>query len=111
MPLTKSSEVFLPNPFARLVWVSAPRPAPKRSPNVAVHPLIRPLCDDVSVVVNPAPDYRVEQLNQSFLLRRAVDPDYFADIIQEPLYVLGRRFDEKGTAVSSYILSEKVEAL
>jgi len=62
------------------------------------------------MVVRPASDHGVEQLDQGFLLRRAVRPDGFPDFIQERFRVLGRRLDEKLAAVFAYILSEKVEA-
>lgn len=63
------------------------------------------------MVIGPAPDHGIEQLDQSFLLRRAVRSDGFSDAIQERFHILGRRLDEKLTVVLAYILSKKVEAL
>src|SRR5579863_1366767 len=111
MSLIESSEVLLPNPCGRFPWVSTPRPAPERLPNVVIHHRVRPLCDDVSMVVRPATDHGVEQTDQSLLLHRAVLPDYLSNILQERVHVPGRRFNQKLAAVFAYILSEKVEAL
>lgn len=109
--MTKGPEVFQTNPFARFVRVSAPRPAPQCSPNVVVHRRVRPLCDDVPMVIGPAPDLGVEQINQGFLLRRAVQPDGLPDAVQKRFHVFGRRLDEKRAVVFAYILSEEIEAL
>ena len=62
-------------------------------PNVVVHRRVRLFCDNVSMVVSPAPDHRVEQTDQGFLLRRAVYPDGLPDFIQKRFHVLGRRLD------------------
>src|SRR5260370_36022870 len=93
MPMIESPEVLLPGPLARFIPVSAPRPAPERMPNVVIHRRVRPLSDDVSMVVRPAPDHGVEQTNQGFLLRGAVRPNDISDIIQERFHILDRRLD------------------
>lgn len=111
MPVTLSPEVLLPNPFGQFVWMSTPRPAPQRSPNVVIHRHVRLLCDDVPMVIRPASNHRIEQINQGFLLRRAVHPDGFPDAVQKRLYVFARRLNEKLAVVFAYILSEEVEAL
>jgi Group II intron, maturase-specific domain len=49
VPVIKSPEVFPPDPTAQFVWVSMPRPAPKRLPDVVIHRRIRPLCDAKNV--------------------------------------------------------------
>jgi hypothetical protein len=110
VPVIKSPEVFPPDPTAQFIWMSTSRPAPERLPDVVIHRRVRPLCDDVSMIVRPAPDHGVKQTNQVFLLRRAVHPDCVSDFGQERFNVLGRRLDQQLVAVFSYILSEKVEA-
>ncbi len=110
MAVTKRPVVSPPDPTARFIGVSAPRPAPKRLPNVEIHRRVRRLCDDVPMVVGPAPDHGVEQSNPGFLLRRSVRPDGLSDVIQKRLHVPGRRLDQQLAVVFAYILSEKVEA-
>ena len=65
----------------------------------------------MSMVVRPAPDLGIEQMDQSFLLHRAVHSDDLSDAFQERSHVLGRRLDEKLSVVLAYILPEKIEAL
>ena len=91
--------------------MSAPRPAPKCLPNVGIPYRVRPLCDDVPMVIRPASDHRVEQINQGFRLRRAVRLDGIPDFIQKRLHVPGRRLDQQLAVIFSYILSEKIEAV
>ena len=109
--MSESPKVFLPDPLARFIRVSTSRPTPKRLPDVVIHLSVHRLCDDVPMVIGPAPDLGIEQINQGFLLRRAVRPDGLSNVIQKRLHVFGRRLDEKFAAVFAYILSEKVEAL
>jgi hypothetical protein len=77
--------------------MSTPRPAPQRSPNVVIHRRVRLLCDDVPMVIRPAPNHRIEQINHGFLLRRAVHLDRFPDAVQKRFYVFGRRLDGRVT--------------
>ncbi len=94
VPVIKRPEVFPPDPTARFIRVSTLRPAPKRLPNVSIHRRVRPLCDDVPMVIGPTSDHGVEQINQGVLLRRAVCPDGLSDFIQERFHVLDRRLDQ-----------------
>ena len=62
------------------------------------------------MVIGPTPDLGIEQFNQGFLLRRAVHPDGFPELVQERFHVFGRRLDQKRAVVFAYILPEKIEA-
>src|SRR5258708_32305348 len=73
--------------------MSAPRPTPKRLPNVVIHLRAHRLCDDMSMVICPASDHGVEQIDRGFLRHCAAVPDGFPDLIQERFHVLGSWID------------------
>ena len=112
-PLARADgvEVTILYPSPRFFWMSASGPQPEPAPNLEVHPLERLCRHDVPMVVDPAPDDRVELTYQAFLTGGFVRIYDAPDFLQERVRVLLRRLDEQRAVEFAEMLSEEVEPL
>lgn len=60
-------EVLVPNPMARFVWVSTPRPLPQQGKDLMIDPRKGPFARPVLVILRPAPNDGVELHDQETL--------------------------------------------
>ena len=85
-------EILVPNPMARCLRVSSPRPPPQEGKDLMVDPRKRSLARPVLVILCPPPNDRVklhDQVSSDGLLVSLDDP---SEGVQEGLHVfLGRR--------------------
>jgi hypothetical protein len=103
--------VSLGNPVHRPVLMPPFGPTPEALPDDHLHFAERLCRRDMTVIICPAPDDRVEHLDQKLLFDRFVPADYLPDFFQESVLVFLGRFDQKFTAIFSDVHSEEVEPL
>jgi len=113
LPLMRTDgvEVTILHPSPRFFWMPASGPQPEPAPNLEVHPLERVRRHDVPMIVDPAPDDRVELTYQAFLAGGFVRINNPPDFLQERVRVLFRWLDEQCAVELAEMLSEEVKPL
>jgi len=112
-PLARADgvEVTILHPSPRFFWMPASGPQPEPAPNLEVRPLERFRRYDMPMIVDPAPDDRIELTYQAFLAVGFVRIDDAPDFLQERVRVLFRWLDEQRATELAEMLSEEVEPL
>ena len=111
-PLTKESpfvigcwtEVFLHYPFSGFVSMSPFSPTPQGLKNLRIHLTKHLLANNVTMIVCPTPDDRVELVDQVAGCGLFVGLDDCAYFGQECFDTFLRGFDEEFTLIFAYIL-------
>ena len=91
--------------------MSAFGPVPETLPQEVVHFLERRRGYHVAVVIDPAPDDRVECANETLLTLAAVLSDHFPHFFQEVARILPGRLDQQFAVPFAQVLTEEVEPL
>lgn len=106
-------EVFLLDPLAAFIRVSALRPLPQQLPEDMVHGRVGFLGDRVLVVISPAPDDRVQEFYEILLLGHLVRLDDTRHLFPEcPHVVLCRLMQVFSLLpVLPHVPAEKVESV
>ena len=104
-------EVFLPDPCVGFLGMSPLGPLPQHREDGVVHFAEGGFAHNMSVIVGPSSNFRVELCYQMSGVCLLVILHDFSDLLQERFDVLVRGFDEEFPLVLAYILSEKIEAV
>lgn len=80
-------------------------------PDRVVHRVEDFLCHRTRMILRPAPNFRVQEANQSFLGRCFVRLHHIPDVVQKGFRVLFGRFGEEFSLMFANLPSEKVESL
>src|SRR5439155_23395684 len=110
--IARPAEVVRLHPGRRLLPVPPPCPTPQLPHHHVIHVCKRPLARRMPVIQRPAPNLRVEPLDQ--LPGRAVPTvvlDHVVDLRQERPYALAGRLPEKLGPVTTHVLPQEVEAV
>lgn len=99
------------DPGAGLVRMPSRCPSPERLPECHSYFPKRMTRLDMTVIVCPATDDRVEQPNQILLLQGSIRANLTPHLLQEGVHVLLGWSDQELVAISAQILSQEVEAL
>ena len=87
------------------------RPSPERVPEDHPHFPVRRTRFDVTVIVGPATDDRVEQPDQILLLRGSILTNLITHLLQKGVHVLLGWCNQEFAAILSQVLPQEVEAL
>jgi len=105
-------KVLSANPTCRFLSMFAFSPSPKRPMNLAVDMGEYFFADDVSMVIGPSTNDRVEFRYQTVGGQvSALGFDNVSHSVQELALALGRWFDEEFAVVFADVLSKKVESV
>src|ERR1700723_1126403 len=86
-------------------------PSPETPPNHPFHPLERPIRHDMTVIVCPTTNNRVEHPYQVVLFGPNVPAGCPPNFFQEVVLVLFGRFNQELAVIFANVLAEKVEPL
>ncbi len=109
MPKTLAAKVTLSPPAGILVRMPSFDPAPQSEVDAPVYMIEGLLRCDVTMVIGPAPNHRIQLLDQVYRFRRWVGLDHLPYLRQEGLDVGLGRFDDQLPVVFTEMPSEEVE--
>src|SRR5258708_9395380 len=112
-PLTPSEPVpvSICDPGSGLLRMTALRPLPERVPEAHRYFLIRRRSHDMTVIVCPAPDHRVEHPYQVLLLRSAILMNRITYLFQKSMHVLLGGGNQEFAVIFAQVLPQEVEPL
>ena len=102
-------EILVPNPMARCMGVSSPRPLPQQEKDLMVDLRKSPLAGPLLVILRPASNHGIELQDQVASDGLLVTLDHSSDSVQEGVHVfLGGRAEQLA-AILAHMDAEKVK--
>src|SRR5664280_297042 len=111
MPVTHGVEVALPHPVGCLLGMATTGPGPQRLEDSVVHSRKGTRTGHMAMERGPTPNHGVELLDQLACRGLPTLPDGRSHLVQERMYVLGRRSDAHPAAIGLQVLSQEVHAI
>ncbi len=99
------------DPATGFIRMVPARPAPEHCPEVVLHAGERSLGDDVSMVVGPTPQQRVEFPDQNRCGKSTAVANHLPGFLQHVPYALSRWLDQQFVSVLAHPLSQEIKSL
>ena len=111
MSVTNGLEVFLSDPLFTFLGMSSGGPTPEGLEDGMVDGGEKAFTDDMSMVLCPSSDDRIELSDELPRRNLRLVPDEGSHLLQEPRAVLFGWFDEQFLVVFADVLTEKVKSI